>query len=642
MSLVTSTVKSQGPPYSRSGIYPKSRMNLLEKFVYDSYGANGVRIARNPYGGSRLIIDSSLGGSQVNRFKIQKAGANSIKIFWGDWARNGWRFQSQTDGGEDFVTLAGISAASTTYYAWGQLANSGSEDPGLLPTSMTVGVDTTAPTYGSQEDETNDKFFIGTVTTNSAGEVTAGGIEQWHLGNLEDSALQPDAEASSPTSFSVEYRSTAGRKGELSIYQFEDRTVQEDDDALALYVKTTAGGVPSIQYQWPVTLKDRPRNTFDGSPALARMMVEPSSGIPAPGGFLVMAFDWRDFTVDQATLDIGDVNGGDGPLAAQAATMNITSGTLDGSILTIIDWPTNPNQLHEGLTFGIGAATNGVGNVDHSYQYWTLGGTYNGDPDGCWGQSIGRESSPGPSTASLAIDLANSKLHDSIEVLSVDWGNRLLTDSLGNTSAKYGTRQLIYSDALTTSLDWEDSLLNNDVGTETLNWKNRQLNTTAGDWNVTATNHFLIANVDAATAVDTGSLQMQGGFSFKKRAFGSDGTFEVSLVDSSNGRAFYAIDGAQTATLCDGSEAAAFTSPIGGTVLIANATYALDARVGDLNVEVGGYFVGSVPGATIVDVSEVWDRGLFTNIAGWSVIGIRVLPAGGGAPFDMNVLGRVT
>jgi len=129
-----------------------------------------------------------------DHFEVEKITPTSVRVHAGQWIRrlgdeatyyNTFEIKLTIDGGgtstdsNDYKTVTGISAASTTYYMYISLDDP--DDPTTLTADKNIGVPSTAMIESLR--------IIAKVRTNSAGKIDE--IEQCHRGDVQDFWLKP-------------------------------------------------------------------------------------------------------------------------------------------------------------------------------------------------------------------------------------------------------------------------------------------------------------------------------------------------------------------------------------------------------------------------------------------------------------------
>jgi len=152
----------------------------------------------------------------------------------------------------------------------------------------------------------------------------------------------------------------------------------------------------------------------------------------------------------------------------------------------------------------------------------------------------------------------------------------------------------------------------------TLDWDARQFD--GDDWTFLAGTVAKVADTTAATANDTGALQVKGGINAQDTCYFDDGTYVVELLSSGEssagyfyespfqvyicgqGSGLFAWDGDYGVRLANQVEAGNFQSST-ETVRLATASYGVDVTDGvGINVHSGGdYYHNDVQGATQTD-----------------------------------------
>ena len=257
--------------------------------------------------------------------------------------------------------------------------------------------------------------------------------------------------------------------------------------------------------------------------------------------------------------------------------------------------------------------------------WWKLGNLVPGD---AYGSVIGDGS------AATVIDLVQRILTDPGGVTaSVDWANRQLWESTGS--------------------GW------------TQDWDTREFD--GEDWTFLSGTICKAADTTPVTTNDTGSIQCKGGINFQKLSGGTDGTRSVDLLADGTGLTTFIAAIAATSTSVEAiiavgggwglygrggvyegyvgdswNSAAGYFTDSANTTKLCDSLWGINVIAGDCNVGAGGdYYHGGILGDTQnYGANSVFSGGIFVNQDGWAPIAIRAVPAGGGDPIDLVVMGR--
>lgn len=170
---------------------------------------------------------------------------------------------------------------------------------------------------------------------------------------------------------------------------------------------------------------------------------------------------------------------------------------------------------HTNLDFSFSSSGEAEQNEDHDWRYTVVGDTWQGWKSagaGVWFQSIGRGNKDGSiggyaqDADALAINLMDMRLHSCTSSYTLDWTV---------CSLRYGDK---------VCLDWANKALEDDAA-ECLTWDSTSVD-------ITSTPVLKVLNTSAATDIDEGALQVQGGFSAKKQSYLTDGTYTSVLLYS--------------------------------------------------------------------------------------------------------------
>jgi len=236
--------------------------------------------------------------------------------------------------------------------------------------------------------------------------------------------------------------------------------------------------------------------------------------------------------------------------------------------------------------------------------WWVLG---NADTTGAYGAVIG------DGNQDTVIDLDNKELEDGATGVAVDWGNGHLHDGVPVV------------------VDWFDQQLRDLVGTATVDWDARQFD--GDDWTFLSGTICKSDDPAGGTAADTGSVQLQGGFSAKDECWVGAGTLSSHLMPAVSGYAFTARDSSSleqadlvspsswAARFYDGSNRVVIIGDIGNScglsvedsstiaVKLADGTYAANAIVGRINSAEGFSDAGNAG----QDVANWFGGGILTG-----------------------------
>ena len=210
---------------SHSGIESNADVNRKNRWLSNFQTSNGLR--GRLWSGGIQITGSAIAGSGCHRYRITKADANSIKVAFGQWTRNGTTVDLTTDVGEDFITIGSITATNETYTVYLELerATPNTKDPALIPDKLEAKVATAAAWAALQHSPANIYFRVGYVYTDGSGDISS--IKQVWCLDIDDSATIPDTE--SALAGVAPYRSTlawnlAGdeHEGETQLYDVEN------------------------------------------------------------------------------------------------------------------------------------------------------------------------------------------------------------------------------------------------------------------------------------------------------------------------------------------------------------------------------------------------------------------------------------
>lgn len=586
------SIKTIGRSPSHSGILPRHEVDAMRRLVGNFQGHNGIRIHydRNTvhfYGQGDL--------SQLMRWRISRHSDTHINVGAGVIVRRG-NVAVWTSGGTGDVT--GFSNGLNYIYV--QLPDDESHDPTLIPDSVIDGADMLTDTTWPVDDEGHRYYVLGHVMYNSTtAKITA--VKNYIFSDLYDDVDIPDSNShnvgTSPKHKTLQrHPANDIHKGELEFFAIETAL---DEQVVTL---NKVGTDITAKYTYPVQSESDPHlNTPDAFPIVANV------GSSSSGTNIVIELTWgtREFSVLDGRLNIG-------ALTPQAAV--VLAGNLDTGSDPPVDWIRHTDLDFTGSVAAIAA---GETNVDQDLRYFIRGS----DATQNYLQGLGGGANT-PSTKIGGAELID--LHDGIGSYVCQ-----LLDESANITADWRLRKLLYD-----------------------------------DWTVDSAAKFIIENVTAAAAVKNGALQIYGGFSFEEQSFGSDGSFTLDMLNSSEALhayesanhfklaggnwAGYAYDGSQDIYFLQNSIGIDLQTTGGGDrVQLLNAAYGLEVTAdtlltGDVLFVTTDFKMNGTSGDTITDGTNLFENGVFTNVPGWSLIGIRVLPSGGGTPFNMNVLGRVT
>jgi len=386
-------------------------------------------------------------------------------------------------------------------------------------------------------------------------------------------------------------------------YGIEAMDDQTDHDKMIPYVEVDGDGNAEVIYDWPIQVDDggglRPRNDADGSAFAFDNMTRPDPG-SALGSYSTFTFYERVFNTDQAKLEMGDESG------AQEAFVPITQ-----ILSSDITW--DERQHHDELDPTVG---------DDPY-----------DPTSDWN---------------------DNPQHDGRYMYVYDDFN---TDpGVGNNDANFRTSGDMYAGEFRvfdrTANIWNDNTFTVDIAGDTNDIELIPANT----------NSVSIQSTFEATLGNeaTGAMIVDGGATVKKMLQINQGnSFQASFGDEANFRAGFLTNGVVDITFADpgfgvkvedtdyttwlnsGFGAGRFLSAT-EDIRLADDFYAADAQAGSINVaDPFVYEHDGVPGKTLVDVSNLFAGGLFTNEAGWTVMQGNFKVAGYAAPQDVQIIGRI-
>lgn len=437
-----------GTPPSQSGILNARRQARFEAMLNNVSAHNGLRVATNPTGG--LAFFAQLGGyTKINRFRIVRAGDNSVKVMYGVWSRNGYINGLTCDVGEAFKTLSSLTGNDTTYYIYIQL-ESASNTEEIKPDEVTANSTLTPPASG---DRFNRKLYLGQVTTNGSGVVTVGGIQQWYVGDIDDDAIVPDGESlysgTTPHIQTIGFNPTGGR-------HYEETQIWGAE-----------GSWPS-EYRFPMLDKDS-----NGSGAMEWAVFDADDGGDDAGtygsiqkitGPIFQQWGWSTPTTirpdDEDMIELRqNTTKRQKYCRWEDAIDYIAQDLLDGP------WNPPPWESVQAISHHYLAGLNDqADDADHDWAWSNAQTGYDATFNRNYGESIGN------TTPQKVIDLTNEQLLPGGAAATLDWGNETLLH------------------AAVAVLDWANTLLKTAAGVKVADWGASKLYESTGkvvvDWGV--------------------------------------------------------------------------------------------------------------------------------------------------------------
>ena len=397
------------------------------------------------------------------RWKFSSYDDTHITVGDGTWTRRG----TKVEWSEDQIT------ATTSGYIIAHLrVNADGNDPALIPRDGSFPEDEKFITKESSiptDTFRNIYRVLGSVTC-VGGVITE--FQQWVFSDIDDTVLVPDTNLE-PTDPEVVYQSIEEYQGsdkykhQLQLKDFNDPTEISHGD---------------MKLMDSIIIRHLDEDT-EGAATIKKV------AYVLPDEFV----QWLDISLERLSCE-------------ETANCDFV-----GKIYTYID---ELSHAHTDLSWlSSGSETKkdeAKDNYDHDHRYWQLGGLWN---ESCWGQSIGRGGSIGPSGYnSQAISLQNSFLTIDHYHKTVDWLSMMLYPSVA------------FGDA-----GW------------VLNWNLRQLD--GADWSVLNGTIFKVLDTTGMTLNGHGALEVTGGGVF-------GGGLEVEAGEHGLAAAF--TDGTRGVYICDG------------------------------------------------------------------------------------------